>query len=181
MSKKLETRRYIVAGFLLTLAMVACTGKRNGVTGENNERDTRAPLLSNVAMNDPNAGAQLLSGFYAVENNVWRWTAGTFSVLLKTPPAAGQRGATLTVSLSIPDGVIQKLKGNGITASINGTVLKSEKYDTPGSYVFSADVLASMLTADSVRVDFTVDKTMRPDGDKRDLGIIANSVGISTR
>jgi hypothetical protein len=180
MSKKLETKRYILAALLLALTMAACTGKRNGVTGQN-EPDSRAPLLSNVAVNDPNAGAQLLSGFYAVENNAWRWTAGTFSVLLKTPPGAGQRGATLTVSLSIPDGVIQKLKDDGITASINGTALKSEKYNMPGPYVFSADVPAAMLTADSVKVDFTVDRTMRPDGDKRDLGIIANSVNITSK
>ena len=180
MSKKLESKRYIVVALLLTLTMAACTGKRNGVTAEN-EPDGRAPLLSNLAMNGPNAGAQLLSGFYALENNAWRWTAGTFSVVLKTPPGAGQRGATLALSLAIPDGVIQKLKDDGLTASVNGIALKSEKYNMPGSYVFSTDVPASMLTADSVKVDFTVDRTMRPDGDKRDLGIIVNSVSISPR
>jgi hypothetical protein len=181
MWKKLETKRYIVAGLLLTLASVACTGKRNGVTGQNNEPDIHGPLLSNVAMNDPNAGAQLLSGFYGVENNAWRWTAGTFSVLLKTPSGAGQRGATLTVAFSLPDVEIQKLKDNGITASINGALVKSEKYETGGSYVFSADVPAALLSADSVKVDFALDRTMRADGDKRDLGIIANSVSISSR
>jgi hypothetical protein len=40
---------------------------------------------------------------------------------------------------------------------------------------------ASLLTGESVKVDFAVDKTMRPDGDKRDLAIIANSVGISPK
>ena len=96
-------------------------------------------------------------------------------------PAGGQRGAKLTLSFTLPNVEIGKLKGNGITASINGAVLKTEKYETPGSYVFTSDVPTSVLQADTVKVDFALDKTMRPDGDKRELGIIANSVGISSR
>ena len=34
-----------------------------------------------------------------------------------------------------------------------------------------------MLTGESVKVDFALDKTMRPDGDKRELGVIANFRG----
>ena len=60
--------------------------------------------------------------------------------------------------------------------------MKSQAYDTPGPYIFTADVPASLLTGESVTVDFAVDKTMRPDGgDKRDLAIIANSVGLSPK
>jgi len=76
---------------------------------------------------------------------------------------------------------VQKLKKIKITASIGGMELKSQEFDTPGPYVFSADVPASLLTGPSVNVDFAVDKTMRPDGDRRDLAIIANSVGITPK
>ena len=75
----------------------------------------------------------------------------------------------------------RRSKSITLAASINGTELKSEHYDTPGPYVFNADVPASLLTGESIKVDFSVDKTMRPDGDKRELAIIANSVGITPK
>ncbi len=166
---------------VLALTVGACTGARNGV-GVQSEQGSNSPTLaSTVRMNDPTAGAQLLSGFYTVENGAWRWTAGKFSVLLRTPSAAAQSGATLTLSLTVPDAVIRKLGTIALNASINGTTLTSVEYNAAGSYVFNADVPASMLTAESVKVDFALDKTMRPDGDQRVLGIIANSVAIASR
>ncbi len=175
------TKRYLTLLLLLLCTVTAgCKGKHNRVTVQNEEPDAGQRVLSTLRMNDPNAAAQLLSGFYAVENNMWRWTAGKFSVKLRTPPAA-QSGATLAFSFTIPDVVVQKLRTIRITASINGMELKSEEFDTPGAHVFSADVPASLLTAESVKVDFAVNKTMRPDGDQRDLAVIANSVAISSR
>ncbi|HEY3824761.1 MAG TPA: hypothetical protein VGL82_09390 [Bryobacteraceae bacterium] len=172
----MQTRRCLTVCLLLTLVGAACKGKRTGIGGQGTQR-----MLSTLAMSDPNAEPQLLSGFYAVESRAWRWTAGAFSVQLRTPPGAGQRGATLTVALTISDVVIGKLTDNQLTASINGTTLQSQKYDMPGSYFFSADIPPSMLTADSIKVDFIVDKTMRVDGDKRDLGFIVKSVSIDSK
>lgn len=177
----METKRYLPLLLLLTLTGTACTGKHDRVTVQNEEPDTGPRLASTVQMNDPHTAAQLLSGFYAVENNMWRWTAGKFSVQLRTPLAA-QNGAALALSFTIPEVIVQKLKNIKITASIDGMELKSQVYDTPGPYVFGAEVPASLLTGESVKVDFAVDKTLRPDGgDKRDLAIIANSVSISAR
>jgi hypothetical protein len=179
----LWSRRFrlrLSVALLLTLTSVACTGKHSRVTVQNEEPDTGPRVASTVQMNDPHAAAQLLSGFYAVENNMWRWTAGKFSVQLRTPLAA-PNGATLTLSLTIPDVIVQKLKNIKVTASINGMELKSQQYDTAGPYTLSADVPASLLTGESLKADFTVDKTMRPDGDARDLGVIANSVAISPK
>ena len=176
----METNRYLPLLLLLALTGVACTGKHGRVTVQNEEPDTGPRMASNVQMNDPHATAQLLSGFYAVENNMWRWTAGKFSVQLRTPLAT-QNGATLTLSLTIPDVIVQKLKSIRVTASINGTELKSQQYDTAGPYTLNADVPASLLKGESIKVDFAVDKTMRPDGDARDLGIIANSVAITPK
>src|SRR5580658_4245555 len=122
MWRKLETKRYLPLLLLLTLSSVACTGKHGRVTVQNEEPDTGPRMASTVQMNDPHATAQLLSGFYAVENNMWRWTAGKFSVQLRTPPAA-PNGATLALSFTIPDVIVQKLNNIRITASINGTEL----------------------------------------------------------
>jgi hypothetical protein len=179
----LWSRRFrlrLLVCLLLTLTGVACKGKPSRVTVQNEEPDAGPRLLSTIQMNDPKAAAQLTAGFYAVENNMWRWTAGKFSVQLRTPPAA-PNGATLTLSFTVPEVIVQKLKTIRLTASIAGMELKSQAYDTPGPYTFSADVPASLLTGESVTVDFAVDKTMRPDGDKRDLAIIANSIGISAK
>jgi len=178
---RLSSSACIIAALLLTLS-VACTGKHNRVTVQNEEPDTARILVSSVRMGDPKAGSQLLSGFYAVENNSWRWTARKFSVLLRTPLTAAQSGAIVTLSFTVPDVVIQKLKNIMIAASINGMTLTSTEYNAAGSYTFNADVPASMLTAESVRVDFALDKSLPAnDADKRELGIVANSVGIGPR
>src|ERR1019366_5414758 len=128
MWKKLETKRYIIAALFLTLSGVACKGKHSRGTVQNEEQDTAPRMASTVRMNDSKAGAQLLNGFYSVENQQWRWTAGRFSILLRTPLAAAQRGATLTFAFNIPDVVIQKLKNITITASMDGMALKSTEY-----------------------------------------------------
>ncbi len=182
--RRASARRPVIAGLLVTLLIaigsLGCKGTQSRVTVQNEEPAAAGPRAMNVRMNDATAGDQLLSGFYAVENNMWRWTAGKFSVLLRTP-AAAPNGATLSLSLSVPEVTIKKLKNIRLTASIAGTELKSEDYDTPGPYVFNADVPASLLHGESVEVDFAVNKTMRPDGDKRELGVIANSVAISPK
>ncbi len=181
----METQtRYLLAALSLTLLLAltgACTGKHNRSAVQNEEPDTGPVMTSTVRMSDPGAGAQLLSGFYPVENGSWRWTAGKFSVRLRTPPAASQRGGALTLAFNVPEIVIRKLNKLTITASINGMALKSSEFEAAGSYVFSTDVPASMLGADSVKVDFALDKSMPPDVDKRELGVVATSVGIGPR
>ena len=174
------------AGIVLVAAAVvfsglACKSQRSRVTVQNEETPPESRLLSTVQMNDSAAAPQLLSGFYGVENNAWRWTSGKFSVSLRPPPAA-RSGAAVALSFTIPDIIIQKLGKIEVSAAVAGTELKSEEYDTPGPYVLSADIPPGpQLRADSITVDFTVNKTMRPDGDKRDLAIVANSVSITAK
>ena len=183
MWKKLETRSYTVtAAFTLALALsgTACSGKHDAVTVQN-EEETAPKLTSVVRMSDTKADSQLLSGFYGVENG-WRWTAGKFTVLLKTPLGAAQKGATLTLDFTIPDVIIQKLKTVTLSTSINGMMLKSESYKQGGKYTYTADVPASMLTGDSVKVDFMTDKSLPPgDAERRELAVIATSVGIASK
>jgi hypothetical protein len=178
----LETRRYILLATLpLMLTGVGCKGKHNRVTVQNEEPDPGPRILSIVSMNDAKAGAQLLSGFYSIENNSWRWTGQRFSVLLRTPVGAAQRGAALTFAFTVPDLVVQKLRSITLTASVNGMTLTSADYKAAGAFVFSTEVPASLLTTDTVKVDFALDKSLPPEIDKRELGIIASSVGITSR
>jgi hypothetical protein len=179
----LETRlrsHVLPAVLLLAIAGVSCTGKRSGVTVENEEQ--AAPRVASVIrMNDPSSSAQLLSGFYPIENNSWRWTAGKFSALLRTPPGAAQSGATLTMAFVVPEIVIRKVGNVTLRASIGGTALKPETWTAAGTYEYSADVPPSMLAPESVKVDFALDKSLPPDVDRRELGIIVTSVGLASK
>ncbi len=84
--------------------------------------------VSVVTMADPNSARQLLSGFYSVEANAWRWTARNFEALLKPPPGAGRNGATLLLRLFLPDSQIAKLGPMTLTANINGHPLPPETF-----------------------------------------------------
>jgi hypothetical protein len=179
----LETRKpYVIGACLLVLAFtgMACKGKR--VEVQNEEPNAGAPrLFSTFRMNDATAAGQLLSGFYPVEANAWRWTGRKFSVLLRNPPGAAQTGGNLSLNFTIPDVSIQQLKSVTLSAGVNGMMLKSQEYTAGGTQVFTADVPASMLAADSVKVDFALDRSIPPGVDKRDLGIVAASVGLAAK
>lgn len=179
---KFACRRYpVVLALVLAVGIVSCQGKHSRVAVQNEEETSSPQLASMVRMADPAAKTQLISGFYAVENNSWRWTAGKFSALLRTPPGAAQGGATVTFAFTIPDIIVQKLGPISLTAMVNGMVLKTEQYEKPGTATFAADLLPAMLTTDSVKVDFVLDKSLPPGTDKRELGVIATSVGISPK
>jgi hypothetical protein len=172
----------------MALAGAACTGKHSSVTPQNEgvpgsqAVSTPAPSKASlVRMNDPSTAGQLLSGFYGIENNAWRWTAGHFSVLLYAPPGASQRGATLTFKLTVPEQAAQKSGSITLTASIEGKALFSSTWDKPGAYTFTGEIPASMLPADSVKIDFALDKSFHAPNDARELGIIAASAGLSKK
>ena len=58
----------------------------------------------------------------------------------------------------------------------------SETYTAAGPYVYKRDVPGSLLGADSVKVDFQLDKAMPPnDQDKRELGVVVNSVALEAK
>jgi hypothetical protein len=164
----------------LALTGTACKSHRDRVTVQNEEQ-TAPGIKSLVWMNDAAATAQLNSGFYGLENNSWRWTAGKFSVTLRTPPGAAASGGVVALSYSVPEVAIKTAKSIAITASVNGTKLNSATLDTTGPGVFAADVPATLLTADSVKVDYELDKTFQPEADKRQLGIIAMSVALTSK
>jgi hypothetical protein len=137
--------------------------------------------VSLIRMNDPKASGQLLSGFYGIEANSWRWTAGKFSARLHAPPSAATAGATLTLELTVPDVALQKTGDVTLTASVNGMELQSSKYDHAGAFAFTAEVPPSMFTAGSVKVDFSLDKTFHAGADTRDLGVVAVSLRLAAK
>ena len=164
------------------LATTACSG-RHGTAVQNDEGEpSKGPMLSLVKMNDPAAPAQLTKGFYGVESGAWRWTAGSFSVVLKTPAGAAQKGGALTFKLVVPDVVIKQVHTQTLTASIGGKPLTPATYSAAGNYAYAADIPATMLTGDSTTIDFTLDNSMPPSpADRRELGVIATAVDLESK
>jgi hypothetical protein len=142
-----------------------------------------AQPVSLVKMNDAAASAQLLSGFYATEAGAWRWTSGKFAALLAVPPTAAQNGGTVTFAFTMPDVVIKHTGKITLSAAANGKALGSKSYDAVGPAVFTADVPKELLTTDSIRIEFALDKDLPPNsvGDSRELGVVANSVGLASK
>jgi len=138
-----------------------------------------ADLVSVVQMDDSRTSAQLVSGFYALEGNSWRWTAGKFSAELKPPAGAAENGAKLELKLNIPDVVIKNLGSITLTASAGGARLTPQKFTDAGNYVYAVDVPAEFLRSDSVTIEFSTDKAI-PAGqiEKRELAVIVTSVGL---
>ena len=147
------------------------------------QTEEEAPqLASTVHVADPRSSAQLLSGFYDIEQNAWRWTASKFSVVLRVPRGAAQKGALLHLKFSLPDVVIERLKSVGIGASIEGTALKPQTYTSPGELSYDPEVPAAMLARDAVKVEFALDKSLPPGAvDQRELGVIATSIGFESK
>lgn len=178
------TRRSLpIAATLFALALnLACNGKHSTTVQNDEGEPTGTPsLVSVLKMNDPSAQAQLAKGFYALEANAWRWTSGAFAVTLKTPLGAAQNGATLTLHLTVSDTVLKQVHSQTLSATAGGALLKSERYQDAGSKTFTADVPASALTGDTVTIDFSLDNSLPPGTDKRELGVIVTSVGIESK
>ena len=145
--------------------------------------DESVPEISSaVHVSDPKSQAQLLRGFHELEQNAWRWTMRQFAVTLRTPDGAMQKGARLRLKFSIPEPVQQRVKAITLTASIAGQALPGETFSAAGDQEYAQDIPASMLQADAVTVDFTLDKFL-PAGamDGRELGVIATSISLETK
>lgn len=175
-------RRHSLVLALLAVLWAACGCRRQERARLEATIEEPPSLASVVHVADAATAAQLLTGFYGLEQGSWRWTAGSFSVLLRPPALASQRGARLLVKLAIPEPVIQKLQNITLKATVNNVALAPETYPRPGEYAYSREVPASALAGASAIVDFTLDKTFAPGGgDQRELGIIVTTVGLEPK
>lgn len=139
-------------------------------------------LASTVHMGDPRAAGQLVAGFHDIEERAWRWSMRQFSVYLRPPLGSAQKGAVLTLNLTVPAAVLQTQKTISLTASVNGNKLPAETWSKPGNYVYNRDVPAELMTGEAVRVDFELDKAMPPnERDARELGVVVSRVGLELK
>jgi hypothetical protein len=169
----------LVGVLVYLLATTACKGRNRARV--QTEEETPA-LSSMVYMADPRASHQLLKGFHDIEQNAWRWTMGRFSVLLRPPRGAAEKGAVLQLKFVVPEAVIAKLQSTTLSATVNGALLKPETYSAPGEYTYSREVDPKLLGGEAATVDFSLDKSLPPgSADQRELGIIVTMVGFEAK
>jgi hypothetical protein len=164
----------------LALCAAGCRRAAPDLAGYTEEEPPRLAVA--LDLGDPASAAQLVSGWYAVERNAWRWTARNFAVVLRPPPAAERGGAILRFRFSLPEKVLSQLKQLTLSVSVQGTRLAPETYRRAGPAIYQRNVPAALLAGNSVRIDFSLDKALPAgDFDPRELGVIANQVGLETR
>ncbi len=173
-------RKIILAAALAAFVLLAGCKQRQVRVQQTEEEAPQMATTVHVA--DPRTAAQLVGGFYDIEQGSWRWTAGKFSVVLRTPRGSAQKGAVLKLKFNIPDAVMGKLGPMAIAASVEGTALKPETYTQPGEYIYARDLPPEVMARDTARVDFHLDKFL-PAGsaDSRELGVVAISAGFETK
>lgn len=173
-------RRSAVAAAILLSFALAPSCKRHKRPIQTTEE---APMLASVvATADPQVARQLVTGFYGVEQNAWRWTAGRFSVVLRPPASSATKGATLQLKFAIPDASLAANKTVSLSAYVNGTALPPETYNKAGQFTFTRDVPGSMLSGDVAKVDFSIDRTLpATPADRRELGLVVSMIGLQPK
>ncbi|MGA2268483.1 MAG: hypothetical protein ABSH44_08450 [Bryobacteraceae bacterium] len=173
--------RLFCSALLVTLAFAPLGCKRQKAVVQ--PAGQAAPsMASTIHLGDPMNAAQLISGFYGIENNAWRWTARRFSLVLRPPLGAAQKGAFLHLQLTVPPVIIEKLKTISLSAAIHDATLAPETYTQPGDYTYTREITPELLAGESVRVDFQLDRSMPPSGaDRRDLGVVVLSAGLELK
>jgi hypothetical protein len=162
----------------MALALAACSREPGAPAGTAGAAVRPPEFVSVLNMSDPQAATQLTRGFWALENGAWRWTASQFAVTLGPPAGAAQNGARLDLNLTITPGTIEKLGPMTLSASAGGVALEPEKYTKSGSYVYSRDVPAKVLSGDRVSIEFATDKAQPPAVDRRELALVVGKVGL---
>jgi len=150
--------------------------------GSSSPQPEPSPLASTIHVADPKEANQLVSGFYSIEENSWRWTAQKFSVLLHPPAGSAQKGATLLMSFTVGDGTIQQLKDLTLSASIAGSMLPPQTYTSAGPSTYIREVPPGLVGSPSVQIDCQLDKVLAATGgDVRSLGGIVASIGLEPK
>jgi hypothetical protein len=175
-------RTILAASLAATLMLTSAACKRQEKVRVQTTEEEAPQLASTVHVADQRAASQLVSGFYDVEQNAWRWTAGKFVVVLRTPRGAAQNGAVLKLKFSVPEPIIAKLNAVSLGANIDGAALTPETYTQAGEFTYSREIAPAQLAHDTVKLNFFLNKSVPPgSADARELGVIVTSIGLEPK
>jgi hypothetical protein len=129
-------------------------------------------------MANPVGTAQLLEGFYPVEENAWRWVESNFRVVLKPVKPAGA-GGRLLVDLYFPEFEIKKIGALTLTATIDGKTVGRQVFAAPGAAQFIANLTNEQLDTNVLPVEFCFDKSMsETEEDQRELAAVVSRISL---
>ena len=172
-------RRLMAASLLLAAVALAPAGCKRRNRARAAPVEDNSPALSVVNAADPEAGVQLVRGFYGLENDAWRWTMSHFSVTLRPPEGASRNGARLELTGNVPEAIFKRTGRISLSATVNGQTLPPETLSGAGGFTYSRDVPASALGGATASVEFATDKALPPGGqDDRELALIVTSIGL---
>ena len=125
----------------------------------------RKPVLEYVAMTE---SEQLVTGFYGLEDNRWRWMAQRGVVLLKSPAAA----APLSVEFLVPNAS----PARRLEIQVEGRTVAERNCPGPGTYKVTSPPLHPETP--SVTVTLVADRAFSVAGDRRELSVIITGLGF---
>ncbi len=128
----------------------------------------RKPTLTDLPMNAPEAGQQIVSGIYQLESGQWRWMSQSATILLKPPDQPTAVSIGFTIPVASP--------ARQVTIALNDQPIASQTYSGPGTFTLSSPPMKP--DGDSAKLTITVDKAFSVPGDDRRLGIILTEVGF---
>jgi hypothetical protein len=141
--------------------------------------DAAAPpeLLSYLHLGDIRTRAQLVSGWYAMEDGAWRWMSNQAEATLRPLPNRAQQ---FELQLFFPPDFMDRA-GAPVTVSVrlNGRPFTSAFYYAPGGQTLAAPVPPELLTQPVTRVTIRVSPSIRPTAkDLRTLGAVVQGLGF---
>jgi hypothetical protein len=136
-------------------------------------------LASTVTVTSDKAG-QLVSGFYEVEDNAWRWTHRRFEILFPAPMDAARAGGTADLDVALPATMFARFGAQTITCSLDGVAASPVTLSAAGrTHVRFA---FPPFTQEVARLACQVEKVIPPGGgDPRELGIIVHRASLQAR
>jgi hypothetical protein len=169
----------------ITLALCLCTltpaCKRPDPIRLQPTLEEPAAMASMILISDASTSAQLLRGFYPLDQPTWRWTAPRFTVALQTPPRARNNGAWLVLRFTVLEQSITSLKTITLSARLGEFKLAPETITREGTHEYRREVPASAFPKDVMYADFTVDRFLKPEADNRELALIVTAVGLESK
>ena len=179
--RRLMRNRLLLAALAACLALAGCRSKQK-VKVQATEEEAPS-LASTVHVADPRVASQLISGFYGIEGDSWRWTAGKFAVLLRPPRTAAKNGAMLQLKFAAA-GADHRRTQDGFGQRHASTAPRCLPRPTrsPESSPTRATCRPMLLGGEAVKVEFALDKALPPSAsDQRELGLVVSAVGFEPK
>ncbi|MGA3259862.1 MAG: hypothetical protein ABSE35_13345 [Bryobacteraceae bacterium] len=140
-----------------------------------------AGMLSYLNLGDIRSRAQLVSGWYAIEDGSWRWMAPEAEAILRPLP---DQAVQFELQLFFPPDFMRRA-GSPVTVSVmlNGKPFTKAIYFEPGGHrlakLVPRELLGELLTSPTTHVSIRVNPSIPPTAtDQRALGAVVQGLGF---